>query len=321
MSSDPATLATRAAAQRLDGHRYDRESGVLLFPAALLIGVLLLLPIGYAVYLGLTNVQLIGPDAIHYRFTGTANLVRLWKDREFFHSLILTLYFVIGAGAIASTVFGLGLAMLMEKAIPALSAGVGSLAMLACILPPATVAVVWFAVTTAGGVYPWMLGMGDTDLLYKAPMLIVSLANAWSLCGLSMLMFAAALKNIPSDMIEAAKLENASAGQRFWRITLPMLRPTIMTSILMMTLLSFGNFTLVFLMTGGGPAQQTNILPIYSYFQGFTIHKLGYGALLGDVIVVLASLLGTMFVLLDRLTNRSAPAAKALAAATKGPTA
>ena len=248
------------------------------------------------------------------------NLVRLWKDREFVHSLILTVYFVIGAGAIGSTAAGMGLAMLMEKAVLALSAGVGSLAMLACILPPATVAVVWFAVTTAGGVYPWMLGMSDTDLLYRAPMLVVSIANAWSLCGLSMLMFAAALKNIPTDMIEAAKLEDASAIQRFWRITLPMLRPTIMTSVLM-TLLSFGNFTLIFLMTGGGPAQQTKILPIYSYLQGFNLHKLGYGALLGDVIVILASVLGIMFVSVDRLTNRSAPAAKALSVTTKGPAA
>ena len=301
---------------RRDGRRYAGESGLLLLPAGLLVGVLLLLPIAYAVYLGLTNLQLIGPNAIHYRFTGTGNLVRLWKDREFFHSLLLTLYFVVGAGAVGSTLAGLVLAMLMEKAVPLLAAGVGALAMLACILPPTTVAVVWFAVTTAGGIYPIMFGMGGTDLLFKSPMTVVSIANAWSLCGLSMLMIAAALKNIPTDMIEAAKIERASAFQRFWRITLPMLRPTIMTSVLMMTLLSFGNFTLVFLMTGGGPSQQTNILPIYSYLQGFTLHNLGYGALLGDVIVVLASVLGIVFLVLDKLTSRSAPAAKALAAAT-----
>ena len=278
---------------------------------------MLLVPICYAIYLGLTNLQLIGPNAMHYRYTGSTNLIRLWKDREFFHSLLLTLYFVIGSGAVASTIAGLTLAMLMEKAVPVLATTVGALAMLACILPPATVAVVWFAVTTAGGVFPWLLGMRSTDLLYLAPMPVVSAANAWSLCGLSMLMFAAALKNIPSEMIEAAKLENASAYQRFWRITLPMLRPTIMTSILMMTLLSFGNFTLVFFLTGGGPAQQTNILPVYSYFQGFTIHNLGYGALLGDVIVLVASLLGVAFVSVDRLSSRSVPAARVLTA-TKG---
>lgn len=308
------TLAGKTAGARLDGRRYSWESLLLLSPAILLLSVLFLAPIGYASYLGLTNLQLIGANAIHYRFTGMTNVVRLWKDREFFHSLALTLYFVVGSGALASTIAGLILAILMERGSALLRSGVGALAMLACVLPPATVAVVWFSVTTAGGVFPWLLGSGSTDLLYKAPMLVISAANAWSLCGLSMLMFAAALKNIPTDMTEAAILENANAAQRFWRITLPMLRSTVMTSVLMMTLLSFGNFTLVFLMTGGGPAQQSNILPIYSYLQGFSVHNLGYGALLGNAIVLLASLLGIAFVMADRLIGQSKPAAKAMAA-------
>jgi len=83
-----------------------------------------------------------------------------------------------------------------------------------------------------------------------------------------------------------------------------------MTSLLMMTLLSFGNFTLVFLMTGGGPEGRTNILPVYSYIQGFSYHNLGYGALLGNVIVVLASVLGVVFVLVDRIGSRSTRALK-----------
>jgi multiple sugar transport system permease protein len=295
---------------RLDGRKYQWESGLLLLPAIILLWALFVIPIGFSIYLGFTNLQLIGPNAVHYRFTGDWNLIRMWRDKEFFHSIILTLYFVVGSGAIFSTVGGLVLAMLMEESIRSLRTIVGALAMLACVLPPATVAVVWFAVTTAGGVFPWMVGMGNTDFLYKQPMLVVSAANAWSLFGLSMLMFAAALKNIPSEMLEAAKLENASARQRFWRITLPMLRPTIMTSVLMMTLLSFGNFTLVFLMTGGGPAQQTNILPVYSYLQGFTVHNLGYGALLGNFIIVLASALGILYVLLDKASNRTRPLPK-----------
>ena len=298
------------AVRRLDRRRYEWATVVLLLPAALLLGTLFLLPIGYAFYLGFTNLQLIGPNAVHYRFTGILNVQRLWRDSEFYHSLLLTLYFVVGAGAIASTLGGLVLAMLMERAIPALRTAVGALAMLACILPPATVAVVWFSVSTAGGAIPQILGIKKFDLLFSYPLLVVSAANAWSLYGLSMLMFAAALKNIPDDMVEAARLENASAWQRFWRLTLPLLRPTVMTSLLMMTLLSFGNFTLVFLMTGGGPEGRTNILPVYSYIQGFSYHNLGYGALLGNVIVVLASVLGVVFVLVDRIGSRSTRALK-----------
>jgi multiple sugar transport system permease protein len=304
-----AKKVTMMVTPRLDRQRYEWSSALLLSPAALLLAGLFLVPIAYAFYLGLTNLQLIGANALHYRFTGTYNIQYMFRDKEFYHSVLLTIYFVVGAGAIASTVLGLVLALLMEKALPAFGTVVGALAMLACILPPATVAVVWFAVSTAGGVLPTVLGVPGSDLLFKFPMTIVSAANAWSLCGLSMLMFAAALKNIPRDMIEAAMLENASGAQRLWRITLPMLRPTIMTSVLMMTLLSFGNFTLVFMMTGGGPGGKTNILPVYSYLQGFSFSNLAYGALLGNVIVVMAALLGLAFVGIDRWLNRAQKAA------------
>jgi multiple sugar transport system permease protein len=290
--------------KRLDRQRYQWQSLPLLVPALALLLVLFLFPIAYAGYLGLTNLQLIGPSAINYRFTGFWNVQRLGRDDEFTHSLLLTIEFVVGAGAFAATIGGLVLALLMEKATPVIRTVVGALAMLACILPPATVAVVWFAVSTAGGVLPWMTGDSSRDLLYGFPMTIVSAANAWSLCGLSMLMFAAGLKNIPQDMYEAALLEGASARQSFLRITLPMLRPTIMTSVLLMTLLSFGNFTLVFMLTGGGPENATNILPIYSYTQGFRFENLGYGAMLGNVMVLLAAVLGGGFVYVGFLSTR-----------------
>lgn len=276
-------------------------------PGMLLLILLFLVPIGYAFYLGLTNLTLIGATSINYRFTGMRNLIALYTDKEFYHSLYLTLYFVAGSGSIASTVAGLTLAILMERATPVLRTMVGALAMLACILPPATVAIVWYAVSTSGGVLAVLLDMGRSDLLFHYPMLVVSAANTWSTCGLAMLIFAAALRNIPRDIIEAAKLENSNAMQRFRRITLPILRPTIMTSALLMTLLSFGNFTLIFLMTGGGPGRKTDILPVYSYIQAFSYHRLAYGALIGNVIVVISALLGILFVAIDWLSGRSTP--------------
>ncbi|TGV72817.1 sugar ABC transporter permease, partial [Mesorhizobium sp. M00.F.Ca.ET.149.01.1.1] len=69
---------------------------------------------------------------------------------------------------------------------------------------------------------------------------------------------------------------------------------------LLMTLLTFGNFTLVYLMTAGGPGNQTNILPVYSYLQGFKFFNLGYSALLGNVIVLISAALGGLFVLLGK---------------------
>jgi multiple sugar transport system permease protein len=267
-------------------------------PAALLLLALFALPISYAVYLGFTNLQLIGLHAANFNFTGLQNVRTLLADDAFWGSVSLTVIFVVGSGAIGSTVLGLTIALLMQKANRYLNKAVAGLAILAWNLPPITIAVIWYAATTSGGTVPHLLGIASEDVLYSYPMLTVSFANAWSLAGLSMLMFAAALRGIPSDMIEAALLENANGYQRLTRLTLPMLKPTILMSALLMTLLTFGNFTLVYLMTGGGPDNETNILPIYSYVQGFKFHRLGYSALLGDVIVLLSAAIGLTFVVL-----------------------
>jgi multiple sugar transport system permease protein len=296
--------ANSLAGRRLDGRRFDLASVVFLSPAGALLFLLFLAPVGYSFYLGLTNLQLIGPHSVNYWFTGSFNLKQMLADIEFNRSLWLTMVFVVGSGAIGSTIGGLILGLLLQGGSAFLRTVVGASAMLACVLPPVTVAVMWNASTNAGGVFPFLLGVPKMELLYSYPMTVVSVANIWWLCGLSMLMFSAALRNISAEMMEAALLERASAVQRFIRITLPSLRPTIVTSALLMSLLSFGNFTLVYLMTGGGPANQTNILPLYSYVQGFTFHRLGYGAMLGNVIVLLSALIGSLFIVASQFSSR-----------------
>jgi multiple sugar transport system permease protein len=304
MSNPISTELSYGEKRPRDIRRFHFASIGFLAPAGSLLLLLFLGPVFYSFYLGLTDLQLIGPHSVNFSFTGIRNLQSMLEDKEFYHSLWVTLVFVLGSGAIGSTGAGLALAMLMQAGNAALRTTVGALAMLACILPPVTVATIWHASTTSGGVYPFLFGIVHADLLYQHPMLVVSLANIWWLCGLPMLMFSAALRNVSHEMLEAALLERASSWHCFSRILLPSIRPTVITASLLMCLLSFGNFTLIFLMTGGGPAYATNILPLYSYLQGFTFHRLGYGALLGDVIVLLSAALGIGFVLIGLLSER-----------------
>jgi multiple sugar transport system permease protein len=285
-----------ARSQRLDKPRFNPVSLLLLSPTIVLLAALFVLPIGYAIYLGFTNLQLIGPHSVNYSFTGYQNVGVLLSDDVFFRSIWLTLIFVVGSGAVGTTLLGLVCAIAMQNCIPAVRLVVSGLAIVAWTLPPTTIAIIWYAASTTGGIVPMMLAHPSYDLLYDQAMLIVSIANSWSLAGLAMIMFSAALKNIPTDIDEAAMLENASSWQRLMRLTVPLLKPTILTSALLMTLLSFGNFTLIYLMTAGGPSNDTNILPVYSYLQGFQFHRLGYAALLGNAIVVLSALVGAFFV-------------------------
>jgi len=249
---------------------------------------------------GLHNLRLVGPTAISYQFTGSANLHQLANDSVFPESVKLTGLFVAGS-VVGTVIIGLALALLMRAANGLIRVLVGGAAIIAWMMPAVTAGMTWYASTTAGGTFATLVGLRQSDFLHSQPLLIVTLANTWSQCGFAMLVFAAALRNIPGEVIEAATLEDASAVQRFRMIVLPLLRPTIVTIVLLVTLLTLANFALIYIMTQGGPGNATNILPVYSYQQAFSFNNLAYGALIGDVMVLIATVLGFVYVRAARL--------------------
>jgi len=288
------------AGRRQDRVRFQRSSIPLLLPATILLVVLFLGPVAYSFYYGFTNLELIGPTATHYQFTGLTNFNQMVSDPIFGQSLYLTAFFVVGSGVIGATGIGLMLAIAMQSSLAVVRILIGALVVVCFMLPPITVAMVWYAASTAGGTLTTLFGSPSSDFLHSFPMVLVGAANTWSLAGLAMLLFAAALRNIPREVVESAELESATAVQRFFRITLPLLKPTILTTVLLMTLLSLANFTIVYIMTAGGPGTETMILPVYSYQQAFQFNHLAYGALIGDAMVLLATVVSFFYVRVSR---------------------
>ena len=287
---------------RRDKSRFQWSSFGLLLPAFGLLIVLFLIPLGYAVYLGLTNLTLVGPTAVKWGFTGTQNLIRLKSDTAFWSSLWATAIFIAGS-IVGVVVLGYGLASLLMRARPWMRVIVGGIVVIAWMMPAVTAGMTWYASTTGGGSFGTLLGLSNTNFLDDWPLIIVTLASIWSMTGFSMLVMGAALRNVPSEAIEAAKVENASAFQRFRLIVLPLLRPTIIAVVLLTALLTLANFSLIYIMTQGGPQNATNILPLYSYEQAFTFNNLAYGALIGNVMVVIATVFGVFYV---RIASRRA---------------
>ncbi len=280
---------------RKDNTRFQWSSLALLTPCFALLAILFLIPMAYAIYLGLTNLTLVGPTAIHWGFTGTQNLIRLKEDSEFWSSLWITGIF-IGGSILGVIVIGYGLASLLMRAQPWLRIIVGGIVVVAWMMPAVTAGMTWYASTTGGGTFPSLLGLGGANFLDSQPLLIVTLANIWSMTGFAMLVMGAALRNIPSEAIEAAVVENASTWQRFRMIVLPLMRSTIIAVVLLVALLSLANFSLIYIMTQGGPGTATNILPLYSYQQAFSFNNLAYGALIGNVMVLIATIFGFLYV-------------------------
>jgi multiple sugar transport system permease protein len=293
MATHHLALLNRAPRER---QRLRPTTLAWLTPAAALLIGLFLVPVGYAIYLGFTNLELLGPTAQHFSFTGLANVSRMIHDPVFWSSVKLTLIFVIGSGIVAQTILGLALALLAQRAHISVRASVGSVVVLAWVLPEICVAFIWYSFSQAGGTLSVLTGHSNDDLLSTVPLLIVCVANAWRGTAFSMLVLSAGLRNVPQEADEAAQLEGASYWKRLFRVTLPIIRPTLMINMLLITLGTISDFTLIFAMTQGGPGNQTAILPVYMYIEAFQFNALGYGTTIALALMVIGALLSIFYI-------------------------
>lgn len=114
----------------------------------------------------------------------------------------------------------------------------------------------------------------------------IFVANIWQAVGFSMVLFLAGLQSVPVELVEAAKLDGANAWQRFLAVTIPALRPTTVVVVILTIINSLKVFDLVVGMTGGGPAQSTQVLALWSYTQSFTNHQFGMGGAVATVLLL-----------------------------------
>lgn len=268
----------------------------MLAPAIALLGLLFVFPVGYASYIGFTNLSLVGRHSVDYWFTGFENLQRMLGDYVFVKSAWLTFIFVVGSAIVGQTVLGMALALLLRRALLPIRSIVGSIVIVCWVLPEITVALIWYAFSQAGGTLSLLVGHPRTNFLVVVPMVIVSVANLWRNVAFSMLVFSAGLRNLPTEVLEAAEVEGASAWRRYWLVTVPLLRPTIVTNLLLVTILNLSEFTLIYAMTQGGPGTDTMTLPLYVYQEAFVFNQLGYGTAISLVLVLFGALLSLMFV-------------------------
>jgi multiple sugar transport system permease protein len=118
-------------------------------------------------------------------------------------------------------------------------------------------------------------------------MVAIITLGIWKGIGWSMIIFLAALQTIPADLHEVASIDGASAWQRFWHITLPLMRPTLVFVLVMLVIGGFNVFLSVYLLTGGNPVHRTETILTYMYNQSFNFLEFGYGAALSYLLAVI----------------------------------
>lgn len=278
-----------------------------VLPALLLLLVFLAGPVFWAFQASFTNTGLTGRNARNPEWVGLENYQRLLLDPVFPLSLGLTVLFVGGSAVLGQNLLGLALAVLMRRARRAVSAVVGTAVVAAWVLPEIVAAFAAYAYFSRDGTLNQLLGglgAGQPDWLYTWPMAAVVLANIWRGTAFSMLVYRAALNDIPAEVVEAAQMDGAGGWQRLAFITLPMIRNSIATNLMLITLQTLAVFTLIWVMTAGGPANSSTTLPVLAYQEAFKFGDIGYGTAVASVLLLIGAVFGVGYIRLLREGKR-----------------
>jgi multiple sugar transport system permease protein len=295
----PAVRAPDIAPRRTPGRRVNRFAPMV--PALALLGIFFAGPMLWSVYTAFTNMALTGSSTVD--FVGVDNFTRMLHDRSFLHSLQLTLIFVVGSAVIGQNTLGLLVALLLRGRSRTARSVVTGLIIAAWAVPETVAGFCWYAFLYRTGTLNALLGhLGVAqNWLYTAPMLAVIIANVWRGTAFSMLVYSAALSEIPPDVVEAASMDGASGWQRLRHITLPLIRRAIVSNLMLITLQTLAAFGLIFVMTGGGPGTASQTTPLYMYQQSFKFYQLGYGTAMALVLLAVGALFSALYLRLIRL--------------------
>ncbi len=258
---------------------------VFLAPALVILSIFVLFPIFYLLYLSFTGGSFTSTGTY---WVGLKNYRRLFLSPDFWQVISNTVYFTF-ATVIPSLIIPLGLAVLLNKSL------LGRGLLRSAYFLPSIVSLV-----AAGLGFRWLFQTdGPVNLLLEAvgleaipwlgstfwamPVLIV--LSIWKQLGFNMVVFLAGLQTIPPSRYEAAQLDGANNWQQFWYITLPGLQPTLVFAIVTTAIFTLRSFEQVYVITGGGPLNSTNLLVYYIYEEAFGLFDFGYAAAAATVLL------------------------------------
>ncbi|NWL11888.1 amino acid ABC transporter permease [Paenarthrobacter nitroguajacolicus] len=272
-------------------------------PSVLLLLLFLLAPVAWSFYASFTDAALSGRAAKDPQWVGADNYVRMFSDDSFPLAAWLTVVFVAASAVLGQNVLGLLIALLMTRSRRAMASWVGTAVVAAWVLPEIVAAFAAYAYFNREGTLNQIVGaFGGVgpDWLYSFPLVAIVLANTWRGTAFSMLVYRAALADVPRDIAEAALMDGARGWQRLAFITLPLIRSSIATNLMLITLQTLAVFTLIWVMTAGGPANASTTLPVLAYQEAFKFGDIGYGTAVASVLILLGMVFGAVYVRLLR---------------------
>lgn len=258
--------------------KFDYARWIFVLPALLVVGTLLIYPIFSSLYFSMTTKHLIKPA---YDFIGLANYKAVLSDPNFFRAFLTSILWTI-----FSLVGQLFIGFTSALAIHRIGRGKGiyrTLMIIPWAFPSIVIALSWkWILNGVSGFIPNLLVqfgfcntlpqfLSDNSLVFGTLLFI----NVWFGAPMIMVNVLSALQTIPQDQYEAAQIDGASRIQQFVHITMPHIKVVVGLLVVLRTIWIFNNFDLIYLITGGGPANATTTVPIYAYNMGWGTKMLG----------------------------------------------
>ncbi len=267
-----------------------RFAWALLVPAVLVLLLTTTAPLVYLAWNSMYRLDLGMPWLSG--FVGLDNYARMGGDPRFWNSLWLTAIYTASTVTL-QVVIGLALAVLVLQ-IPKGQGLLRIAAILPIVLAPVVVGLFWRTLVLAPDfglvdLVTRSLNLGSHNWLGDPQLALISVIaiHTWQWTPFAFLVLLATLSTLPPDVYEAARLDRASAWQRFRHITLPLIRPAVVMVVILRMMTALSAFAAIFAATGGGPGSATEILNLYAYRTSFGDLNLGYGSSLAMVLLAI----------------------------------
>lgn len=269
------------------------QLAALSTPAVAFTLLLIAFPFAYTIWLSLHELSFGGEARLNYG----ANYVQMLADAEFWNGMKITLGLYV-LSLVLQLVLGTYVALLLHGS-KKLSGIVRTLMISPFVLPPVVVGMMWLVILDpAIGAANWLLasaGLPRSDWLASPTWVIptVALIDTWQWTPYVALIVLGGLQSLPPNVYEAAQIDGASRAKTFWRITLPLLMPTIVTAAILRSVDLLRFFDIIYITTQGGPGNASNTLNIYGFRKGFEFFEIGYASALMITLstIVLAAVL------------------------------
>jgi len=263
-----------------------RGGFLFMVPAFLFFLMWVFFPVGYGIWLSLTNTNFLGPS----QFVGANNFKALLHDPTFIHSVYITAEY-----AVATVAPTLLIAFWVARALSKVRRGSGlylTILLMPFVVPLVATSIIFeLLLQPAGLVDQWIHASIPWLSSEHWSLIALCIATTWSLTGYYVVILLASIRSIPEELREAARLDGATDMRVTVHVELPLLRPAILFCTVTSLAAVLTNFATPYIMTSGGPADATLVLPLLIYQTAFEFSQAGYAAAMAVVVFVISGLL------------------------------